>query len=334
MGSAPPPGGYFFVPLIPQDEPFVAVAYDTTSGQTRSFRGIEPRTGASRYMFFDFLAAEQPIETVRWDGGGDGASWDDPFNWDSDFVPTPDQRVIIDVPGNVAVTHSRNTTVIRSLHSAEALVLSGGTLQILETSVLSSTFTQSGGTLDGTGTLTVSGLLTWSGGIQQGSGTTRASGSLLISGAASKSLITRRLENAGSATGNGGSLYGSSRAALLNQAGASLTVSHDGYFFGSGGAASFTNAGTLIRSTSSGTVRIDATFNNTGAVQVQAGTLWLNGGGSSSGTMTINSGTTMQVRGAFTHQASGVINGGGTLDIRTATFTNNGTIAPTVIVLS
>ncbi len=49
------PGGYFFVPFIPADEPFTALAIDTATGDTRTFEGIGPATGESVYMFFDFF---------------------------------------------------------------------------------------------------------------------------------------------------------------------------------------------------------------------------------------------------------------------------------------
>ena len=48
------PGGYFFVPLIPADEPFTALAIDTATGETRTFKGTGPATGESVFMFFDF----------------------------------------------------------------------------------------------------------------------------------------------------------------------------------------------------------------------------------------------------------------------------------------
>jgi len=49
------PGGYFFVPFIPQDEPFTALAIDTATGETRTFKGTGPATGESVFMFFDFF---------------------------------------------------------------------------------------------------------------------------------------------------------------------------------------------------------------------------------------------------------------------------------------
>ena len=58
------PGGYFFVPFIPQDEPFIAVAYDTSTGETRKFKGIGPKTGKSVFMYFDFFNPAPPDITV------------------------------------------------------------------------------------------------------------------------------------------------------------------------------------------------------------------------------------------------------------------------------
>ncbi len=52
------PGGYFFIPLIPEGEPFTALAIDTLSGKTRSVQGIGPEQGDSTYMFFNFLTEE------------------------------------------------------------------------------------------------------------------------------------------------------------------------------------------------------------------------------------------------------------------------------------
>ncbi|MBD3280747.1 hypothetical protein GF389_04460 [Candidatus Dojkabacteria bacterium] len=34
--------------------------------------------------------------TIFWDGGGDGSSWDDPLNWNTDNVPVPADEVLID----------------------------------------------------------------------------------------------------------------------------------------------------------------------------------------------------------------------------------------------
>lgn len=39
------------------------------------------------------------LRDVRWDGGGDGISWDDPLNWDIDRLPNKFDRAIVDLPG-------------------------------------------------------------------------------------------------------------------------------------------------------------------------------------------------------------------------------------------
>ena len=49
-------GGYFFIPLIPQGEPFVATAIDTLTGQMRTFEGVGPPVGESIIMAFDFFS--------------------------------------------------------------------------------------------------------------------------------------------------------------------------------------------------------------------------------------------------------------------------------------
>jgi hypothetical protein len=50
--------------------------------------------------------------------------------------------------------------------------------------------------------------------------------------------------------------------------------------------------------------------------------------------MTIGNGNTLDIDGVFENRSGAVINGSGTLDLRNATFTNNGSSAPTVIVIN
>jgi Bacterial Ig domain len=47
--------GYFYLPLIPEGQPFEAIAFDTLTKETRKFEGTGPEVGQSTYMFFDFL---------------------------------------------------------------------------------------------------------------------------------------------------------------------------------------------------------------------------------------------------------------------------------------
>ena len=53
-------GGYFFIPLIPEGQPFTAVAFDNITGQNRTFEGVGPAVGESTFMFFDFFPENTP----------------------------------------------------------------------------------------------------------------------------------------------------------------------------------------------------------------------------------------------------------------------------------
>ena len=81
---------------------------------------------------------------ITWDGGGDGSSWDDALNWDTDTLPGASDDVIIDDPGSITVIHSTGTTSINGLTCKENLTFSGGSLSIAAASTIDGTFTLSG----------------------------------------------------------------------------------------------------------------------------------------------------------------------------------------------
>ncbi|MCB0113572.1 MAG: hypothetical protein KDD84_05770, partial [Caldilineaceae bacterium] len=56
-------GGYFYLPFIPADEPFTALAIDTESGATRTQRGTGPAADGLTFLWFDF-DTEQPDATL------------------------------------------------------------------------------------------------------------------------------------------------------------------------------------------------------------------------------------------------------------------------------
>jgi hypothetical protein len=65
--------GYFYIPFIPEDQPFEAIAFDTLTGQTRSFEGTGPKTGQSTYMFFDFLSeGSSGAKVIEYDTNTEG----------------------------------------------------------------------------------------------------------------------------------------------------------------------------------------------------------------------------------------------------------------------
>src|SRR5262249_26506975 len=163
---------------------------------------------------------------------------------------------------------------------------------------------QSGGLLTGTGTLTVSGLATLSGGRESGSGTTNAQGGAAFSGTGFSLDGGRTLQLGGSSAASsnnvavnlkGGSDPGSSIRAIASGVtfddqttatsglGLSIFTSNFGVS-DDGSTAVVNNAGTFLKNGSAATSKIATTFNNSGTVDVQAGTLELAGSVNNTGT--------------------------------------------------
>jgi phage baseplate assembly protein gpV len=131
------------------------------------------------------------VPTAVWTGAGDGGTWHSPANWSGGVVPGAGDDVLIDVAGNSTITFSASSgsRTVKSLTSAETLLVSGGTLSLAGTSRLN-TVSLSGGTIGGAGAVTVAGSLTWTGGaIGGGAGTYSVAGPAVISGSVSLSRV-------------------------------------------------------------------------------------------------------------------------------------------------
>ncbi len=86
-------GGYFFVPFIPEGQPFTAVALDTATGERRTFEGIGPKTGESTYMFFDFTPLNNP--PVANAGNNQSSTANTPVNLDASASSDPDEDFLV-----------------------------------------------------------------------------------------------------------------------------------------------------------------------------------------------------------------------------------------------
>ena len=145
--------------------------------------------------------------------------------------------------------------------------------------------------LSGSGTLTVYGGGTLLDGVQSGTGLTRLIGTSLLGGTFALDG-GRTVENDGWLDWSSGSITlgaGDASAAtqsgtLSNVAGATFYITADGRI-GDGAAVSgvLANAGVMAVFAGAGETGIDASVANTGDIQVQSGTLSLNGGGSTDG---------------------------------------------------
>jgi autotransporter-associated beta strand protein len=154
--------------------------------------------------------------------------------------------------------------------------------------------THTSGILGGTGTVTVTGLYDWLGGTMNDTGITEAQGGLALGGDVT---LDRTLNISGTSQIQG-----------------DFTISGTGVL---------ANAGTLTKTSGTGTATINPTFNNTGTVAVNSGTLAINGGGTSSGSFAVASGSTLNFSGD-PYAVSGVVSGAGALAVSGGLVTLSG----------
>jgi hypothetical protein len=193
-----------------------------------------------------------------------------------------------------------------------------------------------GGNLGGTANVTLVGLTTWTAGTMDVGGKTIVpSGSTLsINNSTLDLWLYRTLENNGTILWNGTrTLYGGSTTVsgtLDDRTGAIFDAQADGtmtrYYQG----ATFNNAGLFKKSGGTGTTEVQWTFNNTGTVQVQTGTLVLSGPGTHTGVFTVDPGATLQFgsssyAGANTFGGAASLAGAGLVNFTRGNVTFNGT---------
>ncbi len=267
---------------------------------------------------------------VTWTGLSSG-SWTD-FSWSSSpDLPGTGDDVTIDVSGaEIVVTLKQDKPpltgiqVIRSLISNEAFTIESGGLSVAADSTVNGAFTLSGGLLSGAGNFTLNGPSTWiNQSTMDGTGKTivSATGSLTIQPGTFNKILARSLDNFGTMTLMGDSIYASIEmrsSTIDNKPGALFTVNNtsDAFFYGATGTNSFLNNGTFTKTgtaaaTFGGAGSNPVPFVNSGQVNVQAGTLILQTGATHTGHFAITSGALLQFEGGHTFSATSDITGAG-----------------------
>ena len=176
-------------------------------------------------------------------------------------------------------------------------------------------------TLTGSGTLTVQGNLVWNSGTMSGSGRTviEPRAIMVLNAPTAVFLNTRTLENGGTTLWIGaGTFIMNSGAVLTNRAGALVDVQNAAAFVANVGSSRIENAGTFRKSGSTGTTTVPSgvSFNNSGTVEIQTGTLSLGGGGAHSGSFNVPAGTALILAGGtHTANASSSLTGVGQLTV-------------------
>ena len=242
---------------------------------------------------------------VSWVGGGAGSFWDLMANWNTGLLPGATDDVLL---GGFDTTLRSGTFTVQSYGGTGKLSITGGSLSNALASSIGS-LVLSDGAIGGAGNLSIAGATTWTGGTMSGTGTTVANG-MTISGNATKTLFGgRTLELNGTTTWSGNTADNFNAIRFWNGG----TINNKGVFndanaFASfiehnvGGPHNFNNLGTYNKlSNTLTTVDLGVAFNNSGSVNVNAGTLRLNGGGTSSGAFNIDAGAKLQLyTGSFT----------------------------------
>lgn len=182
------------------------------------------------------------------------------------------------------------------------------------------------GEIGGKGNLYVSGAAFWGGGTFSGTGTTDFAGPLSISGWLTKSIDSGRVINVTDTTWGGNFRpnfngiqlgFGGSAGSIIRSAGTwSDTNAFDSYIMAdfTDVSSAFDNRGTYNKQGNALTM-IGAAYNNTGTTNVNAGTMALGGGGTSTGVFNVAANSTLNFTGG-THNLNKVTtSGAGTIDI-------------------
>src|ERR1035438_6199289 len=183
-----------------------------------------------------------------------------------------------------------------------------------------------GATLNGTNTL--SGIMTWTGGVVAGPLTVASNGVLNVSGN-STVYLESPLTNAGTVnwTGTVGiNVYNNNAAytgLIQNLAGGVWNIQSDQTMsYGYSGSYYFNNAGSVIKSVTTGTTTVSIPFYNTGTVTNLSGTINFTGGGTIGGTFYAAAAKTIDFSGgSFSGVANTVIAGLGTIQLNGGSLT-------------
>ncbi len=259
-----------------------------------------------------------------WVGGVTGL-WHTASNWNEGKLPDGTSDVYIPITATVEI---KADATINSLNGEGSVKLTSGTLTVNADSMPAALHVN-GGTLSGAGTITVTNAFTWTSGTLGNGGRLVAQTSLLLDGTSTRNLY-RTVINRGNGVWRNNTIRTYTGAVLINETGATLTTQGDlSLSYWSSDISVFENRGTLIHTANPtttpatvGQLNIYATFNNSGTVLIEKGSLWARYGGTQSGTVTVATGATYYPNYysnlATTFTANSLVQGGGRVE-----FTNN-----------
>lgn len=271
-------------------------------------------------LFFLMLlcsAFTASAQTITWTGSGSNTNWDTAANWSPPNVPTAANDVIIPT-GKTVVINIVGTTKSIVVQGNAAVTIVGGLSFLNASSFAANAITNwTSGTIGGGGTLTNAGTLN------------------LTSGSSKVMAQATAISNTGTINiKDGGALYLNNGTINNQAAGIVDLMSDNGNITWSGGGSHLlNNQGTIKRSTTSGTVVIEAELHNSGTIDVTSGILYFNNsaivmtGGiyNVSTGATLNLALTVTCSGTLAGVANGSLNWLGNITVpTTATFNFTG----------
>ncbi len=277
-----------------------------------------------------------------------GGYWNVAANWNPNQVPTSADDAVIAASGTYTVTlnvsTNINSLVLGGASGQQTLANNNGyKLTLNQASVINTNgvFTLNG-IVAGTGLLTVQGQFLWNGGyLYPGSVVTMATNGLLALTGGNQHILYGIITNAGTIQLlNGGGdlyLYGSCEAAgsigeLVNLPGALVDVQgNNSIYWGGCGTELVVNQGVVRKSGGTGITYIYPSLTNSGTLDVQTGTVSLYYG-QGSGVFLPEAGATLIF--SRTYEVDNVLTGAGTNLLNGGTFTLNGNINGSNVVLN
>jgi hypothetical protein len=237
-------------------------------------------------------------------------------------------------PGTLAIAGGMLTVSTVVMNN---VVLTGGTLVIEGANTTVAHLDIRGGQLSGSGTVSVTSSFLQSGGTQSGTGSTvvQSGASFTLDGSAQNSVLTGRTLRNESTTGRwlGNALFVMQSGASFENVG-DLEVTGGGALYANSGAVEFVNTGTVRKTGGNPTQLLNAggslAVTNAGTLSIEAGTVQVAASSfDQRGLIDLAVGATLVVPGGFTNAQTGVIRGGGTIDLGSGgTLHNLGIIAP------
>ncbi len=292
------------------------------------------------------LGGSAPAAQIVWTNTA-GGYWNIAANWNPNQVPTSADDAVIAASGNYTVTLNVSTNIgslaLGGAGGQQTLVNNGYTLTLNQASVISTNgvFLFNSGGLAGTGLLTIQGQFIWTyGAINAGCVVTVATNGLLTLTGGSPHSLYGIMTNTGTIQLLNGSgdlvLNGSCQAAgaigeLVNLPGALVDVQGNSSITWQCGTELVVNQGVLRKSGGAGTTTIRPTFNNSGTLDVQIGTVSLYAG-QGSGVFLPEAGATLIFYA--TYEVDNNLTGAGTNLLNNGTFTLNGDMDCSNVVLN